>query len=153
VAGIKIWMLTGDKLETAENIAFSCNLINENFEIYKIQTFRDCDRFCCQQAVRKNQRLKNLGIKRGIIIEATALKKILSDQEMTNHFIKISKTCEAVVCCRVSPGQKAEVIKLIKQDDLNVISLAIGDGANDVSMIKEAHIGVGLYGNEGLRAV
>ena len=103
--------------------------------------------------VRKNERLKNLGIKRGIIIEATALKKILSDQDMTNYFIKISKTCEAVICCRVSPAQKAEVIKLIKEDDPDVITLAIGDGANDVSMIKEAHIGVGLYGNEGLRAV
>ena len=78
---------------------------------------------------------------------------MLSDQDLTNFFIKISKTCEAVICCRVSPSQKAEVIKLIKQDDPDMITLAVGDGANDVSMIKEAHIGVGLYGNEGLRAV
>jgi phospholipid-transporting ATPase len=53
----------------------------------------------------------------------------------------------------VSPAQKAEVVKLIKDDDPKVVTLAIGDGANDVSMILEAHIGVGLYGNEGMRAV
>ena len=58
-----------------------------------------------------------------------------------------------MICCRVSPGQKADVVRLIKQDDPKVVTLAIGDGANDVSMIREAHIGVGLYGNEGMRAV
>jgi len=58
-----------------------------------------------------------------------------------------------VICCRVSPSQKAEVVRLIKRDDVSMVTLAIGDGANDVSMITEAHIGVGLYGNEGMRAV
>ena len=66
---------------------------------------------------------------------------------------KIAKTCEAVICCRVSPGQRAQVVRLIKSDDPEIITLAIGDGANDVSMIREAHIGVGLYGNEGMSAV
>ena len=67
--------------------------------------------------------------------------------------MKISKTAEAVVCCRVSPGQKADVVRLIKLDDPDVITLSIGDGANDVSMIREAHIGIGLFGNEGMSAV
>ena len=67
--------------------------------------------------------------------------------------MKISKTAEAVVCCRVSPGQKADVVRLIKMDDPEVITLSIGDGANDVSMIREAHIGIGLFGNEGMSAV
>ena len=58
-----------------------------------------------------------------------------------------------MICCRVSPAQKAEVVKLIKDDDPKLVTLAIGDGANDCSMILEAHIGVGLYGNEGMRAV
>ena len=65
----------------------------------------------------------------------------------------MSKTCEAVICCRVSPKQKAEVVRMIKQDDPQALTLAIGDGANDVSMINEAHVGIGIYGNEGLRAV
>lgn len=58
-----------------------------------------------------------------------------------------------MICCRVSPGQKADVVRMIKKDDPEIITLAIGDGANDVSMIREAHIGIGLYGNEGMRAV
>jgi phospholipid-translocating ATPase len=60
--------------------------------------------------------------------------------------------CEAVVCCRVSPKQKALVVKLVK-DGLNTVTLAIGDGANDVSMIQAADIGVGISGEEGLQAV
>lgn len=83
------------------------------------------------------------------------IEHILEDDSFTIKcwFLKIAKTCEAVICCRVSPAQKAEVVKLIKDDDPETVTLAIGDGANDVSMILEAHIGVGLYGNEGMRAV
>ena len=60
--------------------------------------------------------------------------------------------CESVICCRVSPKEKADVVRLVK-DNLGKITLAIGDGANDVNMIQEAHIGVGIYGQEGMRAV
>jgi len=74
----------------------------------------------------------------------------MSHSKYKINFIRISKTCEAVICCRVSPGQKAEVVKLIKDDDPNVVTLSIGDGANDVPMIREAHVGIGLYGNEGM---
>ena len=87
-----------------------------------------------------------------MIIEANALAIIFADFVFKVQFLRISKTCEAVVCCRVSPSQKADVVRLIKDDDKDAITLAIGDGANDVSMIKEAHVGIGLYGNEGMRA-
>ncbi len=86
-------------------------------------------------------------------MEASSLTLILSSIEHKKYFLKIAKTCEAVICCRVSPSQKADVVRLIKNDDEQAVTLAIGDGANDVSMIMEAHIGVGLYGNEGMRAV
>lgn len=89
----------------------------------------------------------------GLLVEASALQIILDDFEFKEKFLKISKTSEAVICCRVSPGQKADVVRLIKEDDAEIVTLAIGDGANDVSMIREAHIGIGLYGNEGMRAV
>ena len=83
------------------------------------------------------------------------LEHILEDKtfEIQRYFLKIAKSCEAVICCRVSPAQKADVVKLVKDDDPEAITLAIGDGANDVPMILEAHIGIGLYGNEGMRAV
>jgi magnesium-transporting ATPase (P-type) len=87
------------------------------------------------------------------MVEATALSKILSSLEYKANFTLLAKTCDSVICCRVSPKQKADVVSLIKHDNSKVITAAIGDGANDVSMIREAHIGIGLYGNEGLRAV
>ena len=83
------------------------------------------------------------------------MKFLLNDDSYTTkrYFLKIVKSVEAVICCRVSPAQKADVVKLVKDDDPEAVTLAIGDGANDVSMILEAHIGIGLYGNEGMRAV
>ena len=88
-----------------------------------------------------------------MIVEAPALISITERDDLEVNFIRVSKTCEAVICCRVSPKQKAEVVRMIKQDDPQALTLAVGDGANDVSMINEAHVGIGIYGNEGLRAV
>ncbi|CDW77273.1 phospholipid-translocating p-type flippase family [Stylonychia lemnae] len=154
-AGIKIWMLTGDKLETAENIGYSCNLLRREMHIIKCSNLDDVKREFNDEKGQINEQMQRDQIPRGILIEAGALKNILEDDSFTikRHFLKISKTCEAVICCRVSPAQKADVVKLIKDDDPKTVTLAIGDGANDVSMILEAHIGIGLYGNEGMRAV
>jgi len=87
-----------------------------------------------------------------MIVESTALIKIFCDYEETAKFIKIAKICESVVCCRVSPSQKAEIVKQIKMDDNTLVVASIGDGANDVPMIKEASVGIGLFGNEGMSA-
>ena len=96
-----------------------------------------------------------MGNKRAIIIEATALKIVLEDESyvIKRWFLKMARSAETVICCRVSPSQKADVVKLIRQDDPEVVTLAIGDGSNDVSMILQADIGVGIFGNEGMRAV
>ena len=77
---------------------------------------------------------------------------IWENESLKKDFFEVSKECESVVCCRVNPKQKADVVRLIK-DNLHKVTLAIGDGANDVNMIQAAHIGVGLYGQEGMRAV
>lgn len=82
---------------------------------------------------------------------------ILRDQTFEEQYSKelllqVSTRCEAVICCRVSPLQKALIVKLVK-DGLGVMTLAIGDGANDVSMIQAADVGVGISGEEGLQAV
>lgn len=74
-------------------------------------------------------------------------------KELKNNIVnEIMTKCESVICCRVSPKEKADVVRLVK-NNLGKITLAIGDGANDVNMIQEAHIGIGLYGQEGMRAV
>ena len=89
----------------------------------------------------------------GILVDEKALLTITENNEIENMFLDVAKNAVAVICCRVSPLQKSQVVKLMKNYDKKKITLAIGDGGNDVSMIMEAHIGVGIYGEEGLRAV
>lgn len=72
--------------------------------------------------------------------------------ELEARFLDIASNCKAVICCRVTPLQKAQVVELIKRTK-NAVTLAIGDGANDVSMIRSAHVGVGISGQEGMQAV
>ena len=73
------------------------------------------------------------------------------DHSLQKDFIDLLSSCSSVICCRVSPLQKAEVVELVQQQTKS-ICLAIGDGANDVAMIQKAHVGVGISGNEGLQA-
>ena len=72
---------------------------------------------------------------------------------MSKIFLTVAKDAISVICCRISPLQKSQIVKMIKNYEKNKITLSIGDGGNDVSMILEAHIGIGIYGEEGLRAV
>lgn len=83
---------------------------------------------------------------------ALLLLQALGDDKHKHLLLSLAMQCEGVVCCRVSPKQKAQVVKLVK-DGLGVMTLAIGDGANDVSMIQAADVGVGISGEEGLQAV
>ena len=88
----------------------------------------------------------------GILVDEKALLTITDNKEMEKLFLDVAKDAVAVICCRVSPLQKSQVVKLMKNYDKTKITLAIGDGGNDVSMIMEANIGIGIYGEEGLRA-
>ena len=87
-----------------------------------------------------------------IIIEAPILCGLFKDEEWTKNFLRIAYHSNTVICCRVSPSQKSEVIQKMKEFDKNAVTLAIGDGGNDVSMIMEANIGIGIYGEEGMSA-
>ena len=78
---------------------------------------------------------------------------MLSKEELKNNLINnVMTKCESVICCRVSPKEKADVVRIVKHN-LGKITLSIGDGANDANMIQEAHVGIGIYGQEGMRAV
>lgn len=87
-----------------------------------------------------------------LVIDGAALTHAMEQDYSKNLLLQIGLRCEAVICCRVSPLQKAQLVHLIK-DNLKVLTLAIGDGANDVSMIQAADVGVGISGEEGLQAV
>ena len=174
-ADIKIWMLTGDKLSTAYNIGLSCNLINkdiktffvegiekkldENFNVVNkdeqekvilnfVKEYKHFQGNIENGFLQKNQEF----LKFGILVDEKALFTITNNEEIANIFLDVAKDAVAVICCRVSPLQKSQVVKLMKNYDKKKITLAIGDGGNDVSMIMEAHIGIGIYGEEGLRA-
>lgn len=85
-----------------------------------------------------------------LVIDGKSLTYAL-ERDLEKEFLDLAVKCKAVICCRVSPLQKALVVKLVKRH-LKAILLAIGDGANDVSMIQAAHVGIGISGMEGLQA-
>ena len=230
-AGIKIWVLTGDKLDTAENIGHSCNLLSKEQKLFTlkvmpgddekivkedpypemIQFFNEFQEFIEGLVKKYNLDTKytfpnkysynfdddmndnlgysdfesqndenNVGSEKSsyysskskiidfnsfnylkernllepfsIIIEAPILSGLFKDSEFTEKFLNIAYYSSTVICCRVSPSQKSEVIQKMKQFDKKCVALAIGDGGNDVSMIMEANIGIGIHGEEGMSA-
>lgn len=229
MAGIKIWVLTGDKQETAINIGYSCQLLTDDMaDVFivdgtsksevelQLRKFKESIKIVNTfhpagvQSVNSNGTLrrdnatklkfnatKPVDIKVqappaiSIVTFSSEADKIFEensrvDQKLTNSskedsieydentgfaivvnghslvycltsdleqkFLEIATQCKAVICCRVTPLQKAMVVSLMKRSK-QAVTLAIGDGANDVSMIKEAHIGVGISGQEGMQAV
>lgn len=95
---------------------------------------------------------ENLGKQNEIalIIDGKTLKYALSC-DLRSDFLQLCVSCKVVICCRVSPMQKAEVVEYVTKYT-KTVTLAIGDGANDVAMIQKAHVGVGISGAEGLQA-
>ena len=224
-AGIKIWVLTGDKLDTAENIGYSCNLLSKEQKLFTLkmlsgdemikEPFFEIDQFFfefqefLEQLIKKynldskyynniknnssnnsyrldifsepsqnqsqlerssynssnssNSRIINFEMYKylvekellepfSIIIESPILSELFTDNESTHSFLRIAYHSNTVICCRISPSQKSEVIQKMKSFDSKTVTLAIGDGGNDVSMIMEANIGIGIHGEEGMSA-
>ncbi|KAJ1516593.1 hypothetical protein HMI54_011154 [Coelomomyces lativittatus] len=202
MTGIKIWMLTGDRQETAINIGYSCKLLTEdmhlislNYDTYpetqqelekqlsQLKTFKPTSnpnpdsssshllspkQFLDLKNLRtifnlsgpllpklnpvvtdEKQKLDPRDLL-ALIIDGRTLDFAL-EKSMEKQFLELASMCKAVICCRVSPLQKALVVKLVKRYQTSLL-LAIGDGANDVSMIQAAHVGIGISGMEGLQA-
>ncbi|KAE8636954.1 hypothetical protein XENTR_v10003224 [Xenopus tropicalis] len=178
-ANIKIWVLTGDKQETAENIGYSCNMLQDEMkEVFIIkgcspdevleelrsarrkmnpESFSETNEVnvYLQKKSKKSQIIPDDELKGsdtfGILINGHSLAFAL-EESMEIELLRTACMCTAVICCRVTPLQKAQVVQLVKKYK-KAVTLAIGDGANDVSMIKTAHIGVGISGQEGMQAV
>uniref|UniRef100_A0A667Z5W3 Phospholipid-transporting ATPase n=1 Tax=Myripristis murdjan TaxID=586833 RepID=A0A667Z5W3_9TELE len=142
-AGIKIWMLTGDKLETATCIAKSSHLVSRNQDIH---VFRPVSN-------RGEAHLELNAFRRkhdcALVISGDSLEVCLRYYE--HEFVELACQCPAVVCCRCSPTQKAQIVRLLQQHTANR-TCAIGDGGNDVSMIQAADCGIGIEGKEGKQA-
>ncbi|KAJ6664412.1 hypothetical protein lerEdw1_007069, partial [Lerista edwardsae] len=142
-AGIKIWMLTGDKLETATCIAKSSHLVfrTQDIHIFRPVTSRGEAHLELNAFRRKHDC--------ALVISGDSLEVCLKYYE--HEFVELACQCPAVVCCRCSPTQKAHIVKLL-QHHTGKRTCAIGDGGNDVSMIQAADCGIGIEGKEGKQA-
>jgi len=153
-AGIKVWVLTGDRQETAINIGMSCKLISEDMTLLIVnENDAEATRANIQKKLDAIRSQHAGGVEMetlALVIDGKSLTFAL-ERDMEKLLLDLAIMCKAVICCRVSPLQKALVVKLVKRH-LKSILLAIGDGANDVSMIQAAHIGIGISGVEGLQA-
>lgn len=153
-AGIRVWVLTGDRQETAINVGMSCKLLSEDMNLLIINEETKDD--TCENMLEKLKVLRGDEISDedrnslALIIDGKSLGFAL-ESDLEDMFLEIGTLCKAVICCRVSPLQKALVVKLVKRKK-KALLLAIGDGANDVSMIQAAHVGVGISGMEGAQA-
>ncbi|CBI15389.3 unnamed protein product, partial [Vitis vinifera] len=170
-AGIKLWVLTGDKMETAINIGFACSLLRQgmkqiiiNSETPGIKALEKAgDKSAVDEAAKANviqqisegKALLNIASEDSealaLIIDGKSLIYALED-DVKDMFLELAIGCASVICCRSSPKQKALVTRLVKVKTGST-TLAIGDGANDVGMLQEADIGVGISGVEGMQAV
>ncbi|ETI56065.1 hypothetical protein F441_01302 [Phytophthora nicotianae CJ01A1] len=145
-AGIKIWVLTGDKLETSLEMGKLCRVVTPKMQEVIIQ---GTTRYEMTQQLEKA--LQNSKESQAVLIDGSALTLALLPANR-NNFLKLALQSATVIVCRASPIQKALVVELVKAGVPDV-TLAVGDGANDVSMIRAAHVGVGVMGQEGMQAV
>ncbi|XP_018620657.1 phospholipid-transporting ATPase ID isoform X2 [Scleropages formosus] len=177
LASIKIWVLTGDKMETAINIAYSCNMLRDDMnEVFVISghsvlevqqqlksakeqilgSNREPSVSDCADTEKSDAKLDSvfeeaISVEYALVINGHSLAHAL-EADLEGLLLDTACLCRTVICCRVTPLQKAQVVELVKRRR-RAVTLAIGDGANDVSMIKTAHIGVGISGQEGMQAV
>lgn len=149
-ANIKMWMLTGDKRETAINIGHSCRLIKD----YSSVTILDHEDGEVEQSIAA----AIVDISEGkvahsvVVVDGQTLSMIENDHSVHSLFFDLAVLADSVVCCRASPSQKAGLVNMVRKKVKKSITLAIGDGANDIAMIQEAHVGIGITGKEGLQA-
>lgn len=154
-AGIKLWMLTGDKRETAINIGHSCRLIKD----YSNVTVLDMEDPMLEQllastivATSSPPSSTNVIAHSVVVIDGATLTHVEASPTMKSLFTDLASLVDSVICCRASPAQKASLVRSIRRKVNKSITLAIGDGANDIAMIQEAHVGIGITGKEGLQA-
>ena len=148
-AGIKIWMLTGDKVETARCVAVSSKLVARNQAIQTITQLPTLARTSSTAAQDALALLASSPDSTALLIDGDSLAHLLTHHRQS--FIALAVLLPAVIACRCSPTQKADIALLIRSYTKKRIA-CIGDGGNDVSMIQAADIGLGIVGKEGRQA-
>ncbi|KXG25999.1 hypothetical protein SORBI_3006G040500 [Sorghum bicolor] len=149
-AGINVWMLTGDKQNTAVQIGLLCNLITSEPNSQLLSISGKTEEDILRSLERALLIMKNTSETKDLafILDGWALEIILKHSK--ESFTRLAMLSKTAICCRMTPLQKAQLVAILKS--AGYLTLAIGDGGNDVRMIQEANIGVGISGREGLQA-
>jgi len=164
-ANIKVWVLTGDKVDTAISIAGTAQLFLPEMALVRMcaeDNLMELDKkgvpvkeaiIATLQAKLSEARSLEVSKKMmGLVVDSAALEAVQASN-LGDVFLELCAFCKSVVCARVTPDQKGQVVTLVRNTKNRPVTLAIGDGANDVNMIQKAQIGVGISGQEGLQAV
>lgn len=170
--GLKVWVLTGDKQETAINVAHSCRLLDNTMRkvILNAKSKEECsDQITSWLSYFQSEVMSissdnssntvsgrigspaSVSQPLGLVIDGRTLMYAL-EEPLNAKFLDLARRCQVVLCCRATPLQKSAVVQLVR-NGLKTMTLAIGDGANDVSMIQMADVGIGISGQEGMQAV
>ena len=155
-ANMKVWMLTGDKRETAINIAHSARICQPGSDIYILDVTKgDLN----TQLAALEEDMVAGSVHSVVVIDGATLSAVEKSSELADQFYSVMIKVDSVICCRASPAQKALMVKTVrsrlrslKSKHRRGLTLAIGDGANDLAMISASHVGVGISGKEGLQA-
>ena len=154
-ANIKVWMLTGDKQETAINIGLAAGLLSSDMDIVVMKPGDAADvgaQLDCTEARWRSLEVDGVpSFQNALVVGGDVLDLALSSR-LRPRLIRVSERARCVIACRMTPKQKAELVRAMKEENQRAVTLAIGDGANDVGMIQAAHVGVGLAGREGMEA-
>lgn len=155
-ANIKIWMLTGDKRETAINIAHSARICRPGSDLYVLDVAKSALE---PQLVALAEDVQAGSVHSVVVVDGQTLSVVEKSVELSKKFLAIAMRVDSVICCRASPAQKALLVQAVrsrlgasKGKHGRGLTLAIGDGANDLAMIQASHVGIGISGNEGLQA-
>lgn len=149
-ANIRLWMLTGDKRETAINIGYSCRLIKDYSTVIVLRSD--------EGDVAGKMAAAMLSLDGGnvahcvVVVDGLTLSQIEQDMTLMTLFIDLGVKADSVICCRASPAQKSSMVSAVRKKVKSAVTLAIGDGANDIAMIQSADVGIGITGKEGLQA-
>ena len=155
-ANIKIWMLTGDKRETAINIAHSARLVRPGSDIFILDIEKGALEF---QLIALAEDLQAGSVHSAVVIDGHTLGVVEKSESLSKQFYAIMLRVDSVICCRASPAQKSLLVRTVRSRlgrwgvrKGHGLTLAIGDGANDLAMIQSSHVGIGISGKEGLQA-
>ncbi|KAL6873078.1 phospholipid-translocating P-type ATPase [Trichoderma novae-zelandiae] len=155
-ANIKIWMLTGDKRETAINIAHSARICRPGSDVYILDATKGSLE---TQLSAMAEDLSVGSVHSVVVIDGQTLAAVEKSEALSAQFFAIMLRVDSVICCRASPAQKALLVRTVRGKlkafrgkNRRGLTLAIGDGANDLAMIQASHVGIGISGKEGLQA-